>query len=109
MSGLPSWAKVGARVVCIEVFEQKDTGPEYALPAVGEVYTIREIEDGYWGGWYFRFNEIHNPPFFSDGIEPSFSHLRFKPVVEQKSDNEIEAQIYHKLRVRTTARVGERA
>ena len=86
--------RVGQKVVMFKQFgphaigRAKDEG--VTLPVKGQVYTIREIEEGEGceagETFYLRFNEIWNGPHVCDGIEPSFHADLFRPVVERKSD-----------------------
>lgn len=47
MSGLPSWARVGAKVVCISAFGGR-SAPH--IPVKGEIYTISHLDpDHQWG------------------------------------------------------------
>lgn len=58
------------------------------IPEAGVVYTIRNMEPGVWNPSevFIRLVELVNVPHCSDGIEPSFSATRFRPVVERKTD-----------------------
>jgi hypothetical protein len=96
MSGIPSWCRVGQRVVCINAFEQRAGEPPYSLPVLGFTYTISEGERGKFDGWYLRFKEISNPPHHSDGIEPSFYYAWFRPAVAKDNDAEVEAKLFNK-------------
>lgn len=96
--GIPSWAVKGARVVCVDDADFGGYGFE-ATPQAGGVYTIRQVV---WcevhASWQARLMEVANPALiYPDGPEmwePAFDLGRFRPVVELKSDNEIEAQIF---------------
>ena len=52
MSAIPSWARVGAKVVCIEGAVRSHKTTDGWAPTTGGIYTIRSIffADGW--GWY---------------------------------------------------------
>ncbi len=80
---------VGQKVECINGDRANYHAEyDYVLPAKGQIYTIREITLSHRGNQYFRVNEIHQRPYvFAEGtIEPWFAALRFRPVVERKTD-----------------------
>lgn len=100
MSEWPTWAVEGARVVCIQSTPWSKgrslpwgrwlAGLFIGFPMRGGVYTIVSLGIGTdsgtpvleikgWPGMWFR---VEN----------------FKPVQEDKSDNEIEARLYHEKR-----------
>jgi hypothetical protein len=69
-----------------EIQRAKDEG--VTLPVLGVVYTVRGMEPGVWNSneTFIRLAEIVNGPHVEDGIEPSFSATRFRPVIERKTD-----------------------
>ena len=79
MSGIPSWAVRGARVVCIDAsgFEGDfgDWGGTY--PVLNGVYTIRGFDTDFGG---FLLVEIPGPA--------AWSYRRFKPAVTARDDLE---------------------
>lgn len=84
--------RVGQKVAVAKEFPQseirraQDDG--VLLPKHGVVYTIRNMEPGIWNPCetFIRLEEIVNLPHVEDGIEPSFSATRFRPVVESKTE-----------------------
>lgn len=101
MSGIPSWARVGANVVCINATPHPgQTGPRWfwmGSLTVGAVYTIRAVgAPTHTGAPGVYLNEIVRPADPSLMAECGYNLCRFRPAVEPKSDNEIEAQIYHR-------------
>jgi len=86
---MPSWARVGAKVVCV------DPNPSWAnvlwaaTPAKDCIYTIREIVDGD----AILVEEIRNVDaavHLNDGTyrrgEPCFGIWRFRPLITQQDD-----------------------
>lgn len=97
MSDLPSWARKGAKVVCIGSFEASRCFRWERLPVVGAVYTIRSVTIVP-EGVYLRFREIRNwPAPYDDSFgECRFTVAKFRPLIEGQSDDEVEARLYHK-------------
>lgn len=100
MSDLPSWARVGARVVCVDDAIRGGFGFE-RWPQKCGTYTIREvIYCPEAGSWQLRLHEIVNPAvdydLDSSLWEAGFNVARFRPVTDLKSDDEVEARLYHK-------------
>lgn len=112
MSGIPSWAiyRVGMRVQCINDKWTKGARMSlwrwlnclwFGLPMKGGVYTITAIG-------------LHTPTG-EPGIclkgwgDIGFNATKFRPLVNDADDAEIEAQIYRKKHHRATRRVGEDA
>jgi hypothetical protein len=83
--------KVGMKVVCIGNFDSsKFPGYEHVtFPVKGSVYTIRAFVEGLTLDGQIAegliFEEIVNP-ISARGIEYSFKPIRFRPVVERKTD-----------------------
>jgi hypothetical protein len=77
MSGLPGWARVGAKIVCIDdTFDASGTGKEHQLTK-GMVYTIMSIR------WPFlRLSGTYN----GRGGPGGFLWHRFRPLVTLSSD-----------------------
>lgn len=94
-SAIPSWARVGAKVVCIRsstTQHSNETGV-----SEGSIYTIREIvEFPAAFGVGLRFREISNPAnnTFVGRIERAFWIDRFRPLVTDSEELGIEAQFY---------------
>jgi len=89
---IPSWAYVGAKVVCKTAFGAAGTTIK---PMVGTVYTIRE------------FDEVDIDPFIRlveivqragwDGFEPSFDISYFRPVHTRRSDVRMVKSLVRKM------------
>ena len=94
MSGMPEWVRVGAKCICVNVLPA--VGPHAnRRPQRGSIYTVVGWE---WGD--VSMAEI--------GVGIYWDVSQFRPLVDDAENNEIGAQIYHKLRVRTTTHVKER-
>lgn len=120
MGAIPSWAVRGAKVVCVEAdfdlaFNKiNDPSGLMSFPALGEVYTIREVRVRYVtefdGGEVLvglLLNEVLNPVAVggsATGEEPGFDVLCFRPLVEAAHEAEIEARLYHKKGLHHTTR-----
>lgn len=112
--GIPSWAVKGAKVVCVDdsmrdLSPVPGYSPAGALDGLqeGGVYTVARAysRDGY---VVVVLVEIRRSEIAPDGRRfdrffDGFNIKRFRPLVEDKSDAEIEAQIYHKKRLRSKA------
>lgn len=90
MSALPSWARVGAKVVCVDAShgDLYDKGPGLVL---GEIYTLRAVTD------------VYGPlccNVVGDGFDfGEYMRLdRFRPAVEPKSEVEDLALFKHHLK-----------
>lgn len=99
MSGIPSWAVRGAKVVCIEADWIPDEQPLMPprLPCLHEVLTIADIVDV--GDCWLAFDEIAGDWFF---------HVdSFRPLVTRSQEQDIAEHFEHHLRapVRETAEV----
>lgn len=93
--GIPSWARVGAKVVCVDNDENAYLLPQYVGLyadgldglALGAVYTIREIgSDGYHSAGV-RLEEIVRS-INSSGLESTYNFARFRPAVPPKTEAE---------------------
>ncbi len=89
----PSWAKPGAKVVCVDAgrFVGKNITvkypPDHVLLVEGEIYTIRDViahEHEHILG--VRVEEIARHILRDDSYEQPWALYRFRPVVEQKDD-----------------------
>lgn len=82
--------RVGMKVVLANPFgpvsSLRAIADGVVLPAMGEVYTIREFDPDESCFLCIRLSEITNGPDPVDGIEPSFQASLFRPVVERKTD-----------------------
>jgi len=75
MSGIPGWARVGAKVVCV------DDGDAPALTA-DAIYTITGIAFGWQGVGFLVLAEL--PEHLRDG----WFFSRFRPLITQQDDIE---------------------
>ncbi len=95
--GLPSWARKGQRVVCIRADESD--GHEWlegeALEE-GKVYVVSKVFVSTLTNClnFQLMGMSRNNASRFYGCEVGYWIARFRPVVELKSDNEIEAQIF---------------
>jgi hypothetical protein len=90
MSDIPSWAKRGAKVVCIKRGRWSHQSRCQNFPVEGGKYTIREVKILGDGG-YLLLEEVHNAPRLwgnGDFDEPWFAIFRFRPLVEPKTEAE---------------------
>lgn len=85
MSGIPSWAVRGAKVVCICGFPDAEAAGVLA-PQVGQIYTIRAIDHEPPFAVCFWLEEVGRGFKCSDGIEPSFYAGNFRPLTRQETD-----------------------
>jgi hypothetical protein len=91
MSGIPSWARVGAKVVCVDGdfsrFPSKLLGCAPNRPVAGITYTVRRVRE-YPKGVFILLEEIRNP--WSDygrwHGEAQFGLGRFRPLVALEDD-----------------------
>ena len=74
---------VGMKVVCVKRGEWSGGSLAECVPAYGEVYTVRTMEDTP-EGLFLRLHELSNPECF--GTEPQFWAVRFRPVETRKTD-----------------------
>lgn len=93
MSAIPSWARFGAKVVCVHSSRPRP-GSQYdarsTFPVVGEVYTIRHVAETAAGAgvWLDEIvNPIGNPAKGWNG-ETGFVLLAFRPVKTIEDDLE---------------------
>lgn len=87
---IPSWARKGARVVCIKRNAWTPEGHNQfseGVPQFRGIYTIRKVVV-LGVGDYLALEEI-------EGMH-CFRIDRFRPLVDDANDSEIEAQIYRK-------------
>lgn len=100
-SGIPSWARKGQRVVCVDAgFVPGCPSPllEGGIYCIECIHFYSEAERDEFIGQYASsavgvlLEGVKNT---YDPKSDAFAIARFQPVVELKSDNEIEAQIYH--------------
>jgi hypothetical protein len=94
---VPSWCRVGQRVVCIR--DDWDRGYGEVTPLEGETYTIRSVEVDEGHVWFKLVEIVNTPRPYSQGVyETDWDYENFRPVVDDKSDNEIESRLYHERR-----------
>jgi len=92
MSAIPSWAHVGAKMVCVcsdWTEAERQLYSNVAFPAENGVYTIREVTATYTPGEIgVRLVEISNPVIlWADGVgEPAFAVERFRPLITIEDD-----------------------
>ena len=89
MSGIPSWAVRGAKVVCIDGAERSSKTVDGWAPKTGGIYTIRStfFAEG-WNCWYLRLEEYVADGVFWRGIEPGWDLPRFRPLITEQDDLE---------------------
>ena len=88
MSDLPSWARVGAKVVCVDADPRGGDRPRRLT--AGGVYTIRQVVVGAIdadGAPYVgvHLEEIQRTPYRDIGVVP-FDIARFRPLVSESDD-----------------------
>lgn len=89
MSGIPSWARVEAKVVYIGG-EGRGFGADWAPElATGEVYTIERVEVvTYRGEQFAAISVVESPIFDAYGIEYGRDIALFRPLHTLESDLE---------------------
>jgi len=85
---IPSWARVGAKIICVLQIH----GParsDVQFPTVKKEYTIREVQL-FAEGAGLHLVEITNSVMFTDKgiLEPYFHISAFRPLVSLESDLE---------------------
>ena len=99
MSGasLPSWARKGAKVVCVDVRPRayRVAGGEYTNTglcglALGTIYTI-DATDNVYGRATLILRELHRGKY-----EHGFDAARFRPAVEPKTEAE-DVAMFHDI------------
>lgn len=91
MSGIPSWARVGAKVVCVQGSQPRPNSTydlRSTMPIVGEVYTLRHVMATPKGAgvWLEEIvNPIGNPAKGWNG-ETGFHLSCFRPVKTIEDD-----------------------
>lgn len=94
MSDLPSWARVGAKVVCIDQAILPGHVSYADLPPAGRVVEVTGIVwSPFSDCWNFTIAGYPNP-MLGRGRDIGWRIARFRPVTEFKSDDEIEARLY---------------
>lgn len=92
--GLPSWARKGMKVVCVDDYADRFTfaGPTWTGSidglTAGRVYTIRAVFFDALGGACLRLVEIRRLPggsnsIYFPGVEAGFALQRFRPAVDE--------------------------
>jgi hypothetical protein len=91
MDSLPSWARVGQKVVCVIPMVEKDVSWEPIKPIAEEtVLTIRKVwTNGAIWGFYFR--EVRNPVTqTSEGyLERGYPIQHFKPLISKTIEDDL--------------------
>jgi hypothetical protein len=97
---IPSWAKPGVKIVCVEAIFDESYLIAFKFPVVKETYTIRAIAV-FPDGVGFHLDEIRNPIVLTDKgiLEPYFGAVAFRPIVSLESD--LEAHFTRLLDVKT--------
>lgn len=93
MSDIPSWARVGAKVVCVKVGKWEVVSPGVGKdggPCFGEICTIEAV----WMGGAAFIDLVEYPG------HKGFWIARFRPLV----DDEIEATLYRTKRIPSRAK-----
>jgi hypothetical protein len=97
-SGIPSWARVGVRVVWVDC----DELPEHPLcrfnplPALGEVCTITSVSEDHVGAWLSII-----------GYCDEFAIECFRPLVSDSEELGIETVLYRKAGLKSKSPVRE--
>lgn len=91
MSDLPSWCRVGQRVVYLGPEKDLESYEDYTLPTKGKAYTIREVCSYPLHGTGLRLLELINvPSLTTEGVlEVSFWWKRFQPVVTKTIEDDV--------------------
>lgn len=103
---IPSWCRVGAKVVCVDSSRLGGFGDE-TYPVEGDIYTIRDVTCGPRGAACVRLEEVVNVPrsYRTGYLEARFRLSRFRPLVSQQDD--IEAHFSRFLETGRDARITE--
>ena len=97
MSGasLPSWARKGVKVVCVDDGVSPGRVALAAIPPVGPVLSVvGTSEDPY--GEYGNTLVIEGYPNLHDGIDVGWRVARFRPAVEPKTEAE-DVAMFHDI------------
>lgn len=92
MSGIPAWARAGAKVVCIVDMPRLERArrnyPGFGLPEPQKIYTIRDWVIGTNDVVNLRLVEIVNRPMYSTvgTVEWGFSIQFFRPLITLEDD-----------------------
>ena len=83
---LPSWARVGAKVVCVDDVDHRETRYLHKdWVSAGQTYIIREVYfDGGLPGFLLVGVKGHINPVC--GLEQGYAISRFRPLVDQQTD-----------------------
>jgi hypothetical protein len=103
---VPSWARRGQKVVCVDDTDLEHRSYQETCPVSGAVYTIREVMPSTrWPGEFvITLVEIVNQPQrYAGGLcECCFRGTRFRPLVTLESDIETHFAQYLKTDHRAT-------
>lgn len=97
MSTLPSWARVGAKVVCIDVAPR--SWPTDTLN-LGAVYTVAGVGVSPSGKPCLFLRETQSTLIWANGQRAGYYFDRFRPAVEPKSEAHDLAQFRKLLNAR---------
>lgn len=111
MSGIPSWARPGVKVVCVD----DSCGPKEEwlpgeAPEKGQIYTIERAFSYSNDRVVLWLREIQRHPnvVIRWGDNGYFIH-RFRPLTEVSETDETEAELYHKKHLHARRSERERA
>lgn len=106
MSGIPSWARVGAKVVCV-LQVKSDITLLHPHPKKGGVYTIRNVVCTSTDGTpALLLEEIVLTWWIVASVrEPGFNINGFRPLVTRTAEQDIVEHFAHHLRTPATERV----
>lgn len=100
MSGIPSWAVRGAKVVAVGTPNAGPRVPGANYPEIGGIYTIRKVKPAGYGGCQrdlLMLREIDNSHFKPEPFEPGFPLEAFRPIAPLKTESEDLAHFRHHL------------
>lgn len=88
MASLPSWARVGQKVVCIAGFQQGESAASIQkdqILTIRSIYVDRNLECG------LRFVEIVNPEVLtSEGVMERVYHVKdFRPLISKSIEDDL--------------------
>lgn len=100
---IPSWARKGAKVVCVnDAAFPEQIGPEWMSDTglrEGAIYTIRGLSPCWSGQTGVLLAEVVYPVDGRLGAEPGYRISRFRPLIEPKTEAQDRAFFRHWLKV----------